>query len=229
MTNCCEDKACEVSALRESHSRVLWTVLAVNALMFVVEGAAGLYAGSTSLMADALDMLGDSLVYGFSLLVLTKSARWQAGAAAIKGAFMMLFGLAVLIQAAYKVIHPAMPGVLTMGAVGALALTANLACFFLLYSHRADNLNMRSTWLCSRNDLIANVGVLLAAGASYLLSSAWPDLVVGGMIAALFLTSACKVLRESMQAIRSPAQLQTARVPVGSVTIEIRRQKPGGS
>ena len=160
MASCCEDKSCEY-ALRESHSRVLWIVLAVNAVMFLAEGAAGLLAHSTSLLADALDMLGDALVYGFSLFVLARSARWQAGAAFAKGAFMLVFGLAVLGEAIYKVFHPVMPSVATMGIVGGLALAANLVCFFLLYRHRGDNLNMSSTWLCSRNDLIANIGVLL--------------------------------------------------------------------
>lgn len=229
MASCCEDKGCEVSALRESHSRVLWAVLAINAVMFIVEGVAGLYAGSTSLMADALDMLGDSLVYGFSLLVLAKSARWQTGAALAKGGFMLVFGLGVLTQVAYKVIYPTMPGVETMGAVGAIALAANVACFYLLYSHRADNLNMSSTWLCSRNDLIANVGVLLAAGSSYLLSSGWPDIVVGGIIGALFLSSAFGVLRDSMRALRSSTMVPPVVKPITPVTIEIRRKKPSGS
>lgn len=197
MGSCCEDKGCEVSALKEKHSRVLWAVLVINALMFVIEGIAGLLAGSTALLADALDMLGDSLVYGFSLFVLAKSARWQAGAALAKGLFMLAFGFAVLGQAAYKAVIPTMPEVETMGTIGALALTANLVCFYLLYSHRADNLNMRSTWLCSRNDLFANVGVLLAAGASYLLASAWPDIIVGAAIALLFLHSATGVLRDA--------------------------------
>lgn len=229
MASCCEDKGCEVSALRESHSRVLWAVLAINAVMFVVEGAAGLYAGSTSLMADALDMLGDSLVYGFSLLVLAKSVRWQAGAALVKGGFMLLFGLGVLAQVVYKMIYPTLPGVEMMGAVGAIALAANLACFYLLYSHRGDNLNMSSTWLCSRNDLIANVGVLLAAGSSYLLSSGWPDIVVGGIIAALFLISAVSVLRDSMRALKSPTVAPSAIKQIAPVGIEIRRTKPSGS
>ncbi len=152
--------------MRERHGRVLWIVLAINALMFLVEGWAGLLAHSTSLLADALDMLGDALVYGFSLFVLARSARWHAGAALAKGGFMLAFGLGVLGEGLYKVFHPVMPGVGTMGVVGGIALAANLVCFLLLYRHRGDNLNMSSTWLCSRNDLIANVGVLLAAGAA---------------------------------------------------------------
>jgi cation diffusion facilitator family transporter len=204
MKSCCEDKNCEVDALRASHSRVLWIVLMINAAMFLVEGAAGLWAHSTSLLADALDMLGDALVYGFSLFVLARSVRWQAGAALAKGAFMFAFGFAVLGEAVYKVFHPTMPGVITMGIVGGLALVANTACFLLLYRHRSDNLNMSSTWLCSRNDLIANGGVLLAAAGSYLLASRWPDIVVGVVIAGLFLLSALGVLRESIRALRAP-------------------------
>ena len=192
MANCCEDKGCEVAALREHHARVLWIVLAINAVMFFVEGAAGILAHSTSLLADALDMLGDALVYGFSLFVLARSARWQASAALVKGAFMLLFGLAVLGEAAHKIFHPVMPVAETMGIVGSLALAANLVCFSLLYRHRGDNLNMSSTWLCSRNDLVANVAVLAAAAGSFLLVSRWPDILVGCLIASLFLGSALR-------------------------------------
>jgi cation diffusion facilitator family transporter len=202
MANCCEDKGCELNAMRARHGRVLWIVLAVNAAMFVVEGAAGLLAQSTSLLADALDMLGDALVYGFSLFVLARPVRWQARAAFIKGSFMLAFGLGVLGEAGYKIVHPVLPESVTMGLVGALALAANLVCFFLLYRHRSDNLNMSSTWLCSRNDLIANAGVLLAAAASYAFASRWLDIIVGGTIAVLFLHSAYDVLRGALHALR---------------------------
>lgn len=205
MANCCEDKSCEVSRLRESHGRVLWIVLFINAAMFIVEGVAGIRAHSTSLLADSLDMLGDALVYGFSLLVLDRSAQWQARAAFTKGAFMLLFGLGVMAEAAYKTLVPVMPAAETMGLVGAVALAANLACFLLLYRHRADNLNMSSTWMCSRNDLIANLGVLAAAGVIYLTASRWPDILVGAAIALLFLRSAFSVLRESLGELRMPA------------------------
>lgn len=115
MASCCEDKSCELAAMRANHGRVLWIVLVVNAAMFFVEGAAGLLAHSTSLLADALDMLGDALVYGFSLFVLARSARWQAGAALAKGVFMLVFGLGVLAEAADKIFNPVLPGVATMG------------------------------------------------------------------------------------------------------------------
>ncbi len=217
MANCCEDKGCEIAALRANHARVLWLVLAINTGMFFIDGTAGILAHSTSLLADALDMLGDALVYGFSLFVLARSARWQASAALVKGLFMLLFGLAVLGEAAYKTFHPVMPVVLTMGVVGSLALAANLVCFSLLYRHRRDNLNMSSTWLCSRNDLIANVAVLAAAAGSFLLVSRWPDILVGGLIASLFLGSAFDVLRQSVRALRAPP----APAPSGSSAVVV--------
>ena len=191
--------------MRETHARVLWIVLAINALMFLAEGWAGLLAHSTSLLADALDMLGDALVYGFSLFVLARSVRWQASAALAKGGFMFAFGVGVLGEAAYKAFHPIMPNVEAMGVVGGIALAANLVCFFLLYRHRGDNLNMSSTWLCSRNDLVANAGVLLAAASSYLLASRWPDIIVGAVIASLFLNSALKVLGQASREVRALA------------------------
>ena len=190
--------------MRKSHGNVLWIVLVINATMFFVEGLAGMSAHSTSLLADALDMLGDALVYGFSLFVLARSAHWQAGAALAKGTFMFLFGLGVIGEAIHKVLHPVNPGVETMGIVGGIALAANLVCFFTLYRYRDDNLNMSSTWLCSRNDLIANIGVLLAAAGSYLLTSRWPDIIVGTMIAGLFLNSSLGVLRQSARALHTP-------------------------
>jgi cation diffusion facilitator family transporter len=203
MTSCCENKSCEIEALRASHSRVLWIVLALNSTMFLVEGVAGVVSHSTSLLADALDMFGDALVYAFSLFVLTKSARWQASAALAKGAFMLAFGLGVLAEATHKMFVPVMPSTGAMGVVGALALAANLSCFIVLYRHRGDNLNMSSTWLCSRNDLVANVGVLLAALGSYMLVSRWPDILVGVVIAGLFLNSSFAVLRQSIKELRA--------------------------
>lgn len=219
MAGCCEDKSCEISAMRTTHGRILWLVLLLNAVMFVVEGVAGLHANSTALLADALDMLGDTLVYGFSLFVLTRSARWQAGAAFVKGLFMLLFGLGVLGEALSKIFAPVMPEAATMGVIGGLALMANLACFFLLYQHRSVNLNMRSTWLCSRNDLVANVGVLGAAAGSAFLQSSWPDIGIGTLIASVFLHSAWRIVQQARQAMRQPLDtlsvLDGERYPLG--------------
>ncbi|QBR83776.1 cation transporter [Legionella israelensis] len=199
----CNNRNCEINSLHANHSRVLWIVLMINALMFFIEGAAGLLANSTSLLADSLDMLGDTLVYGFSLFVLTRPKRWQAAAALAKGCFMLLFGLGVLAEATYKLFVAVMPNAEIMGSIGALALAANLVCFFMLYRHRSDNLNMRSTWLCSRNDLIANIGVLLAAGLSYFFISRWPDIIVGSMIVGVFLHSAFHVIHQSIQSLNN--------------------------
>jgi Co/Zn/Cd efflux system component len=127
----------------------------------------------------------------------------------VKGVFMLLFGLGVCGEALHKMLYPIMPGVETMGAIGGLALVANLVCFFLLYQHRSDNLNMRSTWLCSRNDLMANAGVLAAAACSALLTSSWPDIIVGMLIAGVFLRSAWHVVQQSRQAMRQPLHVLT--------------------
>lgn len=201
--SCCEAKSCELDILRERQSRVLWIALAINLIMFLVELSAGILAHSTALLADSLDMLGDALIYGFSLFAVTRSPRWGAGASLLKGSIMLLFGLGVLAEALYKSFQPIVPSAQIMGVIGLLALMANSAVLLLLWRHRADNLNMRSTWLCSRNDIIANLGVLLAAAAVSLTLSRWPDIVVGMVIAALFLHSAADVLRQSMKELRT--------------------------
>jgi cation diffusion facilitator family transporter len=224
MDHCWEDKRCELTAIQERHGRVLWVVLLINAVMFLVEGGAGVMAHSTSLLADALDMLGDTLVYGFSLFVLARSTRWQAGAALAKGGFMLAFGLGVLAEAVFKAFHPVMPGVETMGVIGGLALIVNVVCFVLLYRSRIDTLNMRSTWLCSRNDVMANVGVLIAAAGSYLWMSRWPDILVGVVIASLFLSSALHVLRQARQALQTP--LATVQHAVELMTLERPHGRP---
>ena len=172
MDACCEAKAEELTALRDKHKKVLTIVLVINALLFIVEAAAGLLAHSTALLADSLDMFGDSLVYGFSLYVLWRSAEWKARAAVFKGVVMALFGAGVLIEVVYKIMTGVVPIAATMGIIGLLVLFGNGVCFFLLYRHRSDDLNMRSTWLCSRNDIMANAAVLVAAAGVKLFNSA---------------------------------------------------------
>lgn len=197
MDSCCETKVEEISTLRGQHKTVLIIVLLINAALFVVEAAAGLLGNSTALLADSLDMLGDSLIYAFSLYVLSRSAAWKAKAALLKGAVMAMFGVGVLLEVIYKTISGILPSAETMGIIGTLVLLGNGICFLLLYRHRSDDLNMRSTWLCSRNDIIANAGVLVAAFGVYVTQSVWPDVLIGGAIAALFLKSALAVLTES--------------------------------
>jgi len=202
MDACCEAKTAEIETLRANHKKVLKTVLAINLLLFIVEVTAGLLAHSTALLADSLDMLGDSLVYAFSLYVLWRSAEWKAVAAILKGIIMAIFGLGVLGEAIYKTVAGVVPNAETMGIVGLLVLLGNGICFFLLFRHRSDDLNMRSTWLCSRNDIIANLAVLVAAAGVAFFHSLWPDILIGGAIALLFLWTAWTVLDESIREYR---------------------------
>jgi Co/Zn/Cd efflux system component len=202
MNACCEQKAEELTALRDEHKKILTIVLVINAVLFIVEATAGLLAHSTALLADSLDMFGDSLVYGFSLYVLWRSAEWKARAAVFKGVVMALFGVGVLVEVVFAVMAGVVPVAETIGLIGLLVLLGNGVCFLLLYRHRSDDLNMRSTWLCSRNDIMANAAVLVAAAGVKILHSAWPDIVVGGAIAALFLKTAFAVLQESFAELR---------------------------
>src|SRR3990170_2032842 len=206
MADCCNDKACEIEALRDRQSSTLKIVLGINAVMFIVELTAGLISGSVSLVADSLDMLGDALVYGFSIYVVARGARMKANAALFKGGIMAAFGLFVLGQAIYRIVFPQVPVFEAIGAVGLLALAANGFCFYLLWRHRTEDINMSSVWLCSRNDIIANVSVLFASAGVWLTRSGWPDIVVGLALAALFLRSALSVLRDAIAELgKTPA------------------------
>jgi len=202
MSNCCSDKACELEALRLRQASMLKVVLGINAAMFMVEFWAGLISGSVSLLADSLDMLGDAMVYGFSLYAVAESQRTKALSALFKGIIMAAFGLFALGQVIYKLSVPHVPAFEAIGVVGLIALTANGFCFMLLWRHRADDINMSSVWLCSRNDIIANVSVIAAAVGVWLSGASWPDLVVGVAIAGLFLKSAFTVLSGSVRELR---------------------------
>lgn len=197
MTDCCDNAASEIDKLQARQSKTLKAVLGINLGMFLVEFVAGLLAASTVLLADSMDMLGDALAYGISLFVVSRHDGWKAVSALIKGGIMALFGLFVLGQATYKLLHPMTPQFETIGIIGLLALAANAACLWLLWRHRAEDVNMRSVWLCSRNDIIANVAVLFAALGVWLSSSQWPDLLMGLGIAALFLRSAFHVFKDA--------------------------------
>ena len=212
MDDCCIYKACAIERLRERQAATLRVVLMLNVAMFVVELVFGLLAGSVALLADSLDMLGDALVYGFSLYVVARGPVWKARAAVAKAAVMGLFGAFVFGQLAYKLVYPQLPVIETMGGVGVLALAANGVCFAVLWSHRAEDINMRSVWMCSRNDLIANVSVLLAAWAVWMTLSPWPDIAVGALICAVFLRSALLVAREA----RAELQLNHAQPPAAA-------------
>lgn len=198
-----------------AYRRILWTVLAINVAMFLVEAAAGLVAGSLSLQADALDFLGDAATYGITLLVLGHSLRWRASAALLKGGAMALFGLAVLGNAVYQALVPGLPMAGLMGSVGALALVANVVSAVLLFGHRDGDANRRSVWLCSRNDALANLGVIAAAVGVHLTASGWPDLLVGVLIAALALSSGLQVIRQARAELSDAASHQLSVVSEG--------------
>jgi Co/Zn/Cd efflux system component len=195
------DECCEVREIPREQRRVLHVVLWINAAMFLTESITGVVAHSTALFADSIDMLGDAIVYGFSLYVIGRGGVWRARAALLKGIVMAVFGIGVLVQVALKIAQGLTPTVEVMGAVGTLALVANLACLMLLSRRRADDINMRSAWICSRNDVIGNGAVLVAAGAVAVTGSPWPDIVIGLLVAAVFGRSAVQVVREASRAL----------------------------
>ncbi|MCL4239776.1 MAG: cation transporter [Dehalococcoidia bacterium] len=198
--DCCADKANELAQLatRTAQRRVLLIVLAINATMFVAEMGAGIIARSTSLMADSVDMFGDATVYVLSLYALGRGVRWRAGAALAKSAIIFAFGLWILAEVGRRLVVGGAPDAGTIGAVGILALAANLTCLGLLWRFRAHDINMSSTFECSRNDVIANVGVLVAAAGVGVTGDAWPDLAVGVLIAIVFLRSAFLIGRAAL-------------------------------
>jgi Co/Zn/Cd efflux system component len=195
------DACCEVREIPREQRRVLHVVLWINVAMFLVESVAGLLGNSTALFADSVDMLGDAMVYGFSLYVISRGPLWQARAALLKGAIMAAFGIGVLVQAAVKIARGLAPTVEVMGVVGLLALAANVLCLVLLWRRRGDDINMRSAWVCSRNDVAGNAGVLVAAGAVALTGSRWPDIAIGLLIAGMFGHSAFRVIRDASRAV----------------------------
>lgn len=184
------------------YRRIMWAVLAVNAAMFLIEAGAGLAAKSVALQADALDFLADAATYGITLLVLGMAIRWRARAALVKGASMALFGLWVLGATAYNAFLLDAPDALVMGSVGVLALLANLFCALLLFRFRGGDSNKRSAWLCSRNDVLGNLAVIVAAGGVSATGTAWPDLAVASIMAALWVHAAVQIIRQAIAELR---------------------------
>lgn len=190
-----------------AYKRILWIVIFINALMFLVEMSAGKLSGSQALQADALDFLGDSLTYGLSLSVIGMSLRARSTAALLKGLSLLFMGLWVFGSSIYQILILGVPRAEIMGLIGLLALAANLASVLLLMRYKDGDANVRSVWLCSRNDAIGNIAVMVASFAVYLTVSAWPDLIVAIIMAGLFLRSAQLILVQAWQEYRSGEDL----------------------
>jgi Co/Zn/Cd efflux system component len=204
MADCCEDKACAIEALRDRQSSTLKTVLAINVVMFAVELAAGVVSGSTALLSDSLDNLGDALTYGLSLYAVSKGARSKTRVALFKGLLILTAGIVVLGQVIYRIVMPTVPIFELMGAISVVALVANGVCLALLWKHRQEDINMSSVWECSRNDIAANISVFIAATGVWITGSGWPDVAVGLGLASLFLVSAVRVLRRAISGLQGP-------------------------
>jgi Co/Zn/Cd efflux system component len=202
MAGCCHHDHCEAARADGTYRRVLWAALAINAIMFGVEGAAGILSGSVALKADALDFLGDAANYGISLYAVGQAVHWRSRAALAKAAGMGLIGLWVLGEALYRVFIAGVPSAFTMGVIGFLALLANLGCAVLLFRFRRGDADMRSVWLCSRNDVAGNMAVLLAASGVFATGTAWPDLLVAALMATLYLTATAQVVRHALAELR---------------------------
>lgn len=181
-----------------TYRRVLWAVIVINATMFVIEIAAGFAARSMSLQADALDFLGDTVTYALSLFVLTKPPRWRANAALFKGMSLAVLGAWVLGSTLWRVFTESVPEPFLMGTVGILALVANVVSVLLLLRYRDGDANVRSVWLCTRNDAIGNIAVVAAASGVFATGTAWPDLAVAAVMAGLFLTSAVRIISHAL-------------------------------
>lgn len=199
--DCC-GHAVKFDGLSADYKRRLWLVIAINAGMFAVEMGAGALAGSNALQADALDFLADSVTYGISLAVIGASVRTRAWAAIGKAASLSGMSLWVLAMTAYHVLIAGVPRAEVMGSVGLLALAANVASVLLLMRYKDGDANVRSVWLCSRNDAIGNVAVMIAASAVWATGTKWPDLIVAALMAGLFFYSSVRILQQSVEEIR---------------------------
>ncbi len=198
MAKCCGSDA-KFDGLSEDYKKRLWIVIVLNAIMFVVEITAGQMAKSQALQADALDFLGDTLTYGISLAVIGASIQVRTNAALIKGASLFIMGLWVLSSTLYRVFYMDIPEAELMGIIGFLALMTNLTSVVILMSYKDGDANVRSVWLCSRNDAIGNIAVLIAALSVWGTASAWPDLIVAAIMSGLFLSSSFQIVRQALR------------------------------
>ena len=204
MAGCCGNDV-KFDGMSNEYKRRLWIVIALSARMFMVEMTAGHYAKSQALQADALDFLGDALTYGISLAVIGASIRARTNAALAKGISLFLMGAWVFSSTVYRVFYVGVPEAEIMGIIGALALATNLASVFLLVSYKDGDANVRSVWLCSRNDAIGNVAVMIAALGVWGTATGWPDLIVAAIMASLFLSSSYQIIRQALEERREDA------------------------
>ena len=197
--HCCNHDTPAIETLHNPvrYRRILWVALIINAVMFGVELLAGWQAGSLSLLADSIDFAGDALNYGVSLAVLSAALVWRSRAALVKAVSMMGFGVFLLARAVWSLWHGNVPDATTMGVIGFVALAANVAVAWMLYAFREGDANMRSVWLCSRNDAIGNIAVMLAAVGVVGTGSGWPDLLVAMGMAALALQGGWQVMQQA--------------------------------
>ena len=209
--HCCHDHPPhQFHGASSAYRRTLGVVAAANAAMFLVEASAGLLAGSLALQADALDFAADAATYGASLWAISRPPRTRATVALAKGASLALMAAFVLGASVWRVLAPGLPEAATMGAVGFLALAVNVGAATLLFRWRDGDANVRSVWLCTRNDAIGNVAVMFAAALVWVSASFWPDVIVAAAMAALFLASAVRIVRQSLAELRAPGALVTS-------------------
>jgi cation diffusion facilitator family transporter len=212
--HCCNhEPAADQRSASPRYRKILWIALLVNLAMFGVEIFAGFKSGSTSLLADAIDFFGDAANYAVSLAVLSMALAWRARAALVKGISMFAFGIFVLARAAWSFQQGGAPDAMTMGAIGSLALLANVGVAALLYAYRDGDANMRSVWLCTRNDALGNVAVMLAALGVFGTGSAWPDLLVAALMAGLAISGGWSVIRQARGELKAATPVAHHPVP----------------
>jgi len=197
MSSCC-DNDCAVDAVSGRQRKTLRVVLGINAVMFLVIAVAAVYGRSTALLADSLDNLGDALTYGLSLYAVSRGTATKARVALFKGWLIFLAACAVGLQIVYRLIVPGTPVFEVMGAFSLLGIAANSFCLYLLWRHRHEDVNMRSVWECSRNDIMGNLSVFVAAGGVWLTGSGWPDIVVALALVWLLLRSSNRVITSAL-------------------------------
>ena len=197
------DCGCHVEKVDSAHRRILWTALALNAVMFVIEGFAGCKAQSTGLLADALDMLSDAGAYGVALIAIGRSGLFKARAAALNGSLILLLGLGVIAEVIRRAIHGSEPESLWMMSIAALALAVNVYVLYLLRPMRTGEVHLRATWICTRADVVANAGVLLSGVVVALSGWRYADLIVGTAIGVYVIKEAIEILREAREAAQT--------------------------